>query len=117
LINSQSVFGQSHCELAELKDVNQIDFDANYETIDTIINETKYNCKHQCDQNNVCIYGNLNKAGKKCRKWLVLGKDGYLFVEGKYRRDKKVGWWQYNGHCKTLFKDGKAKRTVCISLM
>jgi hypothetical protein len=104
------------CDTLDLKSVDEINFSKiDFVSHDTIIDKIKYNCRSICPTSKARIYGNLDKKNRKYDHWIIFDHQGELFVQGNFIRDKKDGWWFYNGCCKSFYKNDKKEKTICIT--
>ena len=104
------------CDTGDFKSVDEINFSTiDFVRQDTIIDKVKYNCRTICPTNKARIYGNLDKKNRKHDHWIIFNYRGDLFVQGDFKRDKKDGWWFYNGCCRSLYKNDKKGKTICIT--
>ncbi len=107
---------QMLCDSAELKSLDQINFsEIIYTKCDTTINGVRYSHQASCSKNKMKIFGHIDKRKRRQGEWVVYDQEGFLFATGKFKNNKKTGWWQYNGCCRTLYKSDKIKSRVCVT--
>lgn len=115
LLFFSGLHAQNIRKIKEFKNVDNITYTfSDFTKKDTMIDSVEYSHIFYCKENKITVFGNYSSNGTKQGDWALYKKE-YRLVSGKYNNDLKQGWWDYDGCCRTEFKNDKKVRIYCAT--